>query len=45
MESQKWPNPVKKAQLQIEEDLGGKVTGWKLGITKGFVKIYLSSCD
>ena len=34
MEPWKRPNPVRKVRLQMEEDLGRKVTGTKLGDSK-----------
>ena len=38
VELRKWPNPVRKVKLEIEEDLGRKVTSSKLGASKDFTK-------
>ena len=35
--SKKWPNPVRKVRLQIEEDQGREVTGSELGGSKDFL--------
>ena len=36
VEPGKWTNPVRKVQLEIDENLGGKVTGTKLGASRTF---------
>ena len=38
VEPWKWPNPARKVRLQIEEDLGRKVTGSKFGASNNFLQ-------
>ena len=48
VEPWKWPNSVRKAGQQMEEDLSWKVPGTKLRACKDLrvkVKIYPSTCD